>query len=212
MLGASAPGWGRGPPRMEVLTPFHLEDLDVSHATFARPDLATFAGLDQGFQRPAQGPPRQFRPRLGSQTRVLAPHMAAAAAAIPTYRDLQHCGAPPERLMRQPSEQAVPRDPFAAAASAPLVGLADSAGQHRPIQLETLPDHDHAELVETGERGQVRGREGSVGHVEVFRAEGVGISIIERPRPSPPATHRQPHGCSTTRDYTPVCEEPRCRP
>ena len=32
---------------MEVLTPIHLEDLDVSHATFARPDLTTFAGLDQ---------------------------------------------------------------------------------------------------------------------------------------------------------------------
>ena len=30
---------------MEVLTPTHLEDLDVSHATFARPDLTTFAGL-----------------------------------------------------------------------------------------------------------------------------------------------------------------------
>jgi hypothetical protein len=32
---------------MEVLTPIHLEDLDVSHAIFARPDLTTFAGLDQ---------------------------------------------------------------------------------------------------------------------------------------------------------------------
>jgi len=32
---------------MEVLTPIHLEDLDVSHATFARPDLTTFAGLAQ---------------------------------------------------------------------------------------------------------------------------------------------------------------------
>lgn len=34
-------------PIHEVLTPIHLEDLDVSHATFARPDLTTFAGLGQ---------------------------------------------------------------------------------------------------------------------------------------------------------------------
>ena len=31
---------------MEVPTPIHLEDLDVSQATFVRPDLTTFAGLD----------------------------------------------------------------------------------------------------------------------------------------------------------------------
>ena len=31
---------------MEVPTPIHLEDLDVPHATFVRPDLTTFAGLD----------------------------------------------------------------------------------------------------------------------------------------------------------------------
>ena len=31
---------------MEVPTPIHQEDPDVSHATFARPDLTTFAGLD----------------------------------------------------------------------------------------------------------------------------------------------------------------------
>lgn len=44
--GASGRGVGRGPPRMEVPTPIHLEDLDVSQATFVRPDLTTFAGLD----------------------------------------------------------------------------------------------------------------------------------------------------------------------
>ena len=32
---------------MEVPTPIHPEDLDVSHATFARPDLTTFARLDE---------------------------------------------------------------------------------------------------------------------------------------------------------------------
>lgn len=32
---------------MEVLTPIHLEDLDVPDATFARPDLTTFTRLDE---------------------------------------------------------------------------------------------------------------------------------------------------------------------
>ena len=32
---------------MEVLTLTHPEDLDVSHATFTRPDLTTFTGLGE---------------------------------------------------------------------------------------------------------------------------------------------------------------------
>ena len=42
---------------------------------------------------------------------------------------------------------------------------------------------DCEELAEATERGQIRAREGSVRHVEVFRMDGVRTSIIGRPRP-----------------------------
>jgi hypothetical protein len=115
--------------------------------------------------------------------------ITATDAAAATHRDPQCCRAPPERLMRQPTDQAVPRHPLAAAASTPLVGLADPTRQDCPARLKALPEHHQAELVEAGKCGQVGGREGSVGHVEVVRAEGVRTSIIGRPRPSAP--HRR---------------------
>lgn len=41
------------------------------------------------------------------------------------------------------------------------------------------------ELVEAAERSQVRAGESSVRHVEVFQVDGVGTSILGRPRPLP---------------------------
>ena len=96
-------------------------------------------------------------------------------------------------------------DALAAAAAAPLVGLDDPAGQHRPIRLEPLPGDLEPELVEPAERGQVRAGEagvrGSVGHVEVFQMGSVRTSILGRPRPLP--RHRR-----AQRLYTLNCEEP----
>src|SRR5674476_1172560 len=74
-----------------------------------------------------------------------------------------------------------------------------------PGGLDALPDHDQAELVEAGERGQVGDRECSVGHVEVFQMAGVRTSIIGRPRPLPPhrrASHPvQTHQPATTPSF-----------
>ena len=61
--------------------------------------------------------------------------------------------------MRQPTDQAVPRHPLAAAASTPLVGLADPTRQDCPARLKALPEHHQSELVEAGKCGQVGGRE-----------------------------------------------------
>jgi hypothetical protein len=44
---------------------------------------------------------------------------------------------------------------LAAAPVAPLVGVDDPAGQHRPVRVEALPGHNEAELVEAAEHGQV---------------------------------------------------------
>jgi len=74
-------------------------------------------------------------------------------------------------VVRQPPDHAVPGGALAAAAPAPLIGLSDPAGEDRAVRLEPLPDDVQAELVEAAERGQVRGSEGSVRHVEVFLDE-----------------------------------------
>ena len=87
--------------------------------------------------------------------------------------------------MREPAHHRADRRPLTAAPSAPLAGLDDAAGQHRPARLQPLPDHLQPELVDTNERGQVRASIGSVEHVEVFQMVGVRTSIIGRPRPLP---------------------------
>jgi len=68
----------------------------------------------------------------------------------------------------------------------------------RAWALETLPDHDEAELVQAGERDQVSSSEGSVKHVEVFRMSGVGTFILGRPRPL--ASHRRAHAYTLNRE------------
>jgi hypothetical protein len=103
--------------------------------------------------------------------------------------------------VRQPTNHRVARGSLTAAASAPAVRFDDPARQYRTIRLEPLPGDFKAELVEAAERGQVRGAEGTVKHVEVFRMAGVGTSIFGRPRPLlhlRRADHR----------YTLNCDEP----
>ena len=71
--------------------------------------------------------------------------------------------------MRQLPCHGVARDALAAAPPAPVVRLDDPAGEHGAVGLEQLGGDLQAEDVQTGEGGQVGGREGSIGHVEVFR-------------------------------------------
>ena len=58
--------------------------------------------------------------------------------------------------------------------------------------------------IQARERAQVRTIKGSIEHVEVFQMDGVGISIIESPRPLP--GHDTPNATHNT--YTPNYEEP----
>jgi hypothetical protein len=129
--------------------------------------------------------------------------MPAAGAAVTADRDHQDRRSPPERFVRQPPDDGVSRCPLAAATPTPArqhVGLDDPTGQHRPIRLEALTHHLQTEFVQTAERSQIRAHIGSVNHVEVFQMDGVGTSIIGRPRPSP--RHRHAHS------YTLECEDP----
>ena len=67
-----------------------------------------------------------------------------------------------------------------------------------------LAGHFQAKVIQARERAQVGAIKGSIGHVEVFWMDGVGISIIERPRPLP--GHDTPN--PTEHPYTLKCEEP----
>jgi hypothetical protein len=103
--------------------------------------------------------------------------------------------------MREPPRHRVSRNTFRPALRTPRIGIGDTTLQHHPVRLEPLPDRVKAELIEAAERGQIRGREGSVVHVEVFRLDSVRTPILGRPRPSPGQRRTKPN-------YTLNCEEP----
>ncbi len=99
----------------------------------------------------------------------------------------------PERLVRQSTRDRVPRHALDTALPTPRVVLDDAAFDRGPIRLDQLADGDEAELVEAAERGQVRGRESRVEHVEVFRdGEREELPSSGRPRPLPGHQRAQP--------------------
>ena len=153
------------------------------------------------FQRPPQTTTREPRARLRCPGGVLAPHMPAAAAPVAADRDQQRRGPPTQRLVRQPPGHRVTRRTFAAATSTPAVRLDDPARQDRTVRLKTLAHNLETKLIEVGERGQVRAREGSVRHVEVFQMSGVRTFILGRPRRLSPDRRADDR-------YTLICEEP----
>ena len=138
---------------------------------------------------PDQTPPQAGAGDLGPRRRrsggVLTPHVRALLAAVAAHGEHQRGRAPPERLVRQLPAHRVTGHALAAAPPAPVVRLHDPARQHGPVRLEQLAGDLQTEAVEAGEGSQVRAREGSVRHVEVFRTGCVRTPIIGRPRPSP---------------------------
>ena len=86
-----------------------------------------------------------------------------------------------ERLVGETPRVRPARERLATASPAPRIRLGDAALDHRAIRLKKLTGGHEAELVEMAEHGQIRGREGSVVHVEVFRQMvSVRTSIIGR--------------------------------
>ena len=67
-----------------------------------------------------------------------------------------------------------------------------------------LARHFQAQVIQARERAQVGAIKDSIGHVEVFRMDGVGTPIIGRPRPLP--GHDTPNPTNNT--YTLNYEEP----
>ena len=103
--------------------------------------------------------------------------------------------------MRKLTGDGVAHDALFAATPAPSILVGDPTRQHGPVGSQALPDHLQPKLIKAAERGQVRAREGSVRHVEVFQLGSVRTPIIGRPRP----LSRQRRADHL---YTPNCEEP----
>ena len=72
------------------------------------------------------------------------------------------------------------------------------------VWFNALTRHLQPQVIQARERAQIRAIKDSIGHVEVFQMDGVGTSIIGRPRPLP--GHDTPNPANNT--YTLKCEEP----
>ena len=136
--------------------------------------------------------------------RGVAPHMGALRASVAAHAHVQDRGTPPAGLVRGAPDYRVTRLALASAASAPPILTHYLACQDGPLASYTLARHFQTQVIQACECAQVRAIKGSIGHVEVFQMGGVGISIIERPRPLP--GHDTPNTAHNT--YTPKCEEP----
>ena len=111
--------------------------------------------------------------------------MSALGAAVAAHAHVQDRGVPPVGYVRQAPDHRVAYDAFAPTLSAPPVLTHYLAGQDGPIASYTLARHFQAQVIQACEGAQVRAIKGSIGHVEVFRMDGVGTPIIGRPRPLP---------------------------
>jgi len=136
--------------------------------------------------------------------RGVAPHVSTFWALVAAHAHMQDRGAPPVGLMRQAPDYRVTRNALASAASTPLVLTSNAASQHCMVWPNALTRHLQPQAIQARERAQVRAIKDSIGHVEVLQMDGVGISIIERPRPLP--GHDTPNPAHNT--YTLKCEEP----
>ena len=73
--------------------------------------------------------------------------------------------------------------------------------------LNSLARHLQSEVIQARERAQIRTIKGGIRRVEVFQMEGVGISIIETPRPL--HNHDTPNPAQHPKTfYILTCEEP----
>ena len=135
---------------------------------------------------------------------VLTPHVSALWAPVAAHAHVQDRGVPPVGYVSQAPDHRVTCLALAPAVAAPPVLTNDAACQHCVVWPHALASYFQAQVIQVRERAQVGAIKGSIGHVEVFRMDGVGISIIERPRP----LHNHDTPNSTQHPYTLKCEEP----
>src|SRR5699024_6224325 len=87
-----------------------------------------------------------------------------------------------ERFVGQLADDGVADDPVTTTSSAPVICRVRPAFQNGFVPGDVLAGAGQIEVIEFAEGREVRRRESRLGHVEVFRMDGVGTSIIGRPR------------------------------
>ena len=97
-------------------------------------------------------------------------------------------------------------DSLSAADPAPRIILSQTAFQNRLVPADLLTGDPQPQGIEQAEAIEVRTGESRLGHVEVFRVEGVGTSIFGRPRLLSVDRHARP--APRTCLYTLKREEP----
>ena len=146
--------------------------------------------------------------RSSSHDTVHDPRDSSLWAPVAANAHMHDRGTPPAGLVRQAPDHRVTTNALAPAASTPPILTNNAARQHCTVWPHALARHLQPQVIQARERAQVRAIKDSIGHVEVFQVDGVGISIIERPRPLP--GHDTPN--PTQHPYTLKCEEPASRP
>ena len=134
----------------------------------------------------------------------VAPHVSTLWAPVAAHAHMQDRGTPLAGYVRQAPDHRVTRNALAPAASTPPALTSNTARQHCMVWLNALTPHLQPQAIQASERAQIEAIKDSIGHVEVFQMDGVGISIIGRPRPLP--GHDTPNSAYNT--YTLKCEEP----
>ena len=141
-------------------------------------------------QHPTHRSRRKLGARLGCLAQILEPHASVLLATVAAHAHMQDRGAPPAGYVSQAPDHRVTRNALAPAATAPPVLTRNTARQHSMVRLNALTRHLQPQAIQASERAQIRATKDSIGHVEVFRMDGVGTPIIGRPRPR--HTQRRP--------------------
>ena len=123
-----------------------------------RPTVRCWSTSASSFQRR----PRRDNCAPGSEAFLVSGATRARPDGPATHDDLQHRGAPAQRLVRPIAEPRCHKGSLPAAAAAPVVRVDVPLGVHSTIGLEPLTADSEAELIESTERGHVRaGKAGS---------------------------------------------------
>ena len=138
--------------------------------------------------------------------------MRALRAPVAAHAHVQDRGAPPVWLVHQAPDHRVTRLALATTAATPPALTNDPTSQHCIVWPNALAGHFQAQVVQKRERTQIKAIKDSIGHVEVFQMDGVGISINERPRSlHHHDTHNAAHKTDTLTYEEPVYWQPADR-
>src|SRR5699024_7239334 len=136
----------------------------------------------EGTQRPVEAGSRDLRSWWRRSCGVLTPDAATLDALVTAEANVKRGRSVAEGLLGQLADDGIANDPVAGAPSAPVISSVRLAFQDGLLPGDVLAGAGQIEGVESAKCRKVRRRESRLGHVEVFRMDGVRTSIIGRPR------------------------------